>query len=65
MKAKAKTGHRCLFCQMRSIALRLNRAKIRVNLKPVESLSQQDQFQASTAFGDSFVPYFYEILVKK
>ena len=35
MRAEPKTGIRCLFCQVRSLSLRMNRAKIRVNIKPV------------------------------
>ena len=64
MVAKSKTGHRCLFCQMRSLSLRLNRAKIKVNLKPVEILSQQDQLPNHESFATDFKGYFYKVLEK-
>ena len=35
----AENDRRCMFCHVRSIALRVNRAKIRVKLKPFEILS--------------------------
>ena len=63
MQAKSNVGHRCLFCQLRSISLRLNRAKRRVNLKPVEILSQQDQLPKSNST-NHFPEYFYELLEK-
>jgi hypothetical protein len=61
-RAKTKTGLRCLFCQVRSLSLRLNRAKIKVNLKPVEILSQLDQLPNKEDI--NFPNYFYQVLKK-
>ena len=63
MRAK-KAGLRCLFCQVRSLSLRLNRAKIKVNLKPVEILSQQDQLPNIELLDYNFPKYFKKILEK-
>ena len=62
IRAKSKQGNRCLFCKIRSLSLRLNRSQIRINLKPVEVLSQQDQLPISQQYENNFPEYFYKIL---
>ena len=39
-----KDGFRCMFCHIRSISLGINRAKLKVNIKPHEFSSQLDQY---------------------
>ena len=62
LHAKTDAGFRCFFCQIRSVSLRLNRAKKRTKLKPVEILSQMDQLQSSKIMSNDFKTYFFEIL---
>ena len=64
MRAKPKTGLRCLFCQVRSLSLRMNRAKIRVNIKPVEITSQQDQLPNKAILQNNFANHFHQVLEK-
>ena len=61
MQAK-KAGLRCLFCQVRSLSLRVNRAKIKVSLKPVEIMSQQDQLPNKELVKFNFPKYFNSYL---
>ena len=57
----SKLGLRCLFCQIRSFSLRVNRAKIRQPMRPVELFSQMDQL-TSTESKTNFTDFFNEIL---
>ena len=40
----SKEGLRCMFCHIRSISLRINRAKLKVKIKPHEFSSKLDQY---------------------
>ena len=62
LKAKCKEGLRCLFCSFRSFSLRINRAKTKRFLKPVEILSQMDQLPREENFQTRFSEFFQTIL---
>ena len=62
MKAKSKTGLRCLFCSFRSFSLRLNSSKTRHFLNPIEILSQIDQLPGEHLYQDNFPKYFSDIV---
>ena len=47
LEPHALNNVRCICCHLRSIALRVNRAKIKVNLKRLEISSYLDQYQSS------------------
>ena len=59
-----KSGLRCLFCGFRSFALRLDAAKTKHFLKPVEIISQVDQLPDEQIYKDNVVSYLSEMIKK-
>ena len=61
-KAKNKVGLRCMFCHIRSFSLRVNSAKIKVSMNPVEIMSQSDQLPDEEYDTNKFIDYFKKML---
>ena len=62
LEPHSENNVRCMFCHIRSIALRVNRAKLKVKLKPLEILSQLDQYHSCNDNFPSMMNKTFELL---
>ena len=61
-RSKKESGNHCAFCAIRSVSLRVNRAKTRRNIKPVELTSILDQLPCENKTKKDFQKQFLEAL---
>ena len=64
-KPTSKAGTRCLFCHLRSIALRSNRIKLKRRMKPMELECQLDKFPNESTFLNNFPSTISKIVENK